>query len=345
MDASDLISAENRDVELLRLFVEQTTAEVSKLQNDFERQEEIVDTFANDKDVGAVKAQKKADKIEERLIAAKSRQDAAYSRFSATVEQTSKTVASVVRSASGKAAEEASKPSDRKFLKRKLKEPDEWKDHKGKTHTVHLQMFTACKTMSAILWRLFDNFRDEAEANGEADVSIISKDVRLGELFSYSDLMDKIDDMSPRELFEYALNTVHEQSVVVYLRHHYSSEVVQAFSGDKLFLVDQSLPTQERIDAAIKRVQNMSASAKAAIAPPGAIRPKQDPTPPKAPKAPKGGWGRLLQQQMQMQPPSMPPGYGNFQQGQPKPGGALGGVQVCFNCGLPGHMAAACPKK
>ncbi len=59
--------------------------------------------------------------------------------------------------------------------------------------------------------------------------------------------------------------------MVVYLTHHYSHEVVTAFTGVSLFLVDQSIPTQERIDAAVKRVPKInSSSAKAAIAPPGA---------------------------------------------------------------------------
>ncbi len=139
MDPSVLISAENRDVEQLRVFIEQTTSEIfSKLQNDFECQEEVIEGFANDKDPGVVKAQKKADKNEERLIVAKARQDAAYNRYDATVEVTSKTVASCGRSATGKAVDEALKLNDKKLLKRKLKEPDEWKDHKGKTHVVHL---------------------------------------------------------------------------------------------------------------------------------------------------------------------------------------------------------------
>jgi len=76
--------------------------------------------------------------------------------------------------------------------------------------------------------------------------------------------------MSELELLEYAWNTVHEQSVVVYLTHHYNHEVVTAFTGDSLFLVDQSIPTQERIDAAVNRVQKMTFSAKATIASPGA---------------------------------------------------------------------------
>ena len=72
-----------------------------------------------------------------------------------------------------------------------------------------------------------------------------------------------------REVIEYALNTVHEQSVVIYLSHHYNHDKVNAFTGDKLFLMDQILPTQERIDAAVKRVQKTPPSARAAISPPG----------------------------------------------------------------------------
>jgi hypothetical protein len=70
------------------------------------------------------------------------------------------------------------------------------------------------------------------------DSAATDRDVRLGELYTHKALMDRIDEMSVRELLEYALNFVHEQSVVVYLSHHYSHDVVQAFSGDKLYLVD-----------------------------------------------------------------------------------------------------------
>jgi len=85
-------------------------------------------------------------------------------------------------------------------------------------------------------------------------------------------LAGKLDDTSERELLEYALNTVHKQSVVVYLTHHYNHEVVIAFTGDSLFLVDQSIPTQEMIDAAVKRVKKTTPLAKATIAPSGTKR-------------------------------------------------------------------------
>ena len=230
-----------------------------------------------------------------------------------------------------------------KLLKRKLREPDEWKDHSGKTHVKHLQAFTACKSMSAILWKLHDAFRIEAEAAG-GNPEDFAKDVALGELFTHSALMDRLDSMSTRETLDYGLNMVHEQSVVVYLQHHYSHEVVTAFTGDKLYLVDQSLPTQERVDTAVKRVQKQTAASKAAIAPNGVKKELVD-------KKDGGKWKaqkalRLLQsQQQQAQRILFPPGFGSgfgLGRGNGPPSG--GPVPTCFNCGLPGHMAAKCPK-
>ena len=56
----------------------------------------------------------------------------------------------------------------------------------------------------------------------------------------------------------------------MYLQHHHIHEVVKAFTGDKPYLVDQSLPTQVRVDEAVKRVQKLTTTSKAAIAPGGA---------------------------------------------------------------------------
>jgi hypothetical protein len=91
----------------------------------------------------------RADKFEAWLVAARIRQETAYNRYGATVESTNKTVAVIARKASDKEVD--AKANDNKFLKRKLMEPDEWKDHTGKTHRKHLLAFTACKSMSAIL--------------------------------------------------------------------------------------------------------------------------------------------------------------------------------------------------
>jgi hypothetical protein len=106
--------------------------------------------------------------------------------------------------------------------------------------------------MSALLRRLLDFYVTKSDSNNAKESS---KEVRLSELLTHADLTDKLDDMSERELLEYALNTVHEQSVVVYLTHHYNPEVLIAFTGDLLYLVNQYIFTHERIEAAVKRVK------------------------------------------------------------------------------------------
>jgi hypothetical protein len=149
--------------------------------------------------------------------------------------------------------------------------------------------------MSALLWKLLDEYMEEMKDIG--DEAATSKDIRLSELLTHADLMDKIDIMSLRETLEYALNTVHEQSVVIYLTHHYSHDVVNAFTGDKLYMVDQSLPTHDRIDAAVKRVQEMTPSTMVVIAPPGAKQGKGTACGGKGDGNKKGRGGRQTWQQ------------------------------------------------
>ena len=317
MASSAVNSVTDRNIDQLLAFVDQTTAEVASLQNKFDTHDELVDAFGGDATAnGFVAAQAKEDKIETRLIAAKARQEAAYNRYVATIESTNKIVVGTSK-ANASSAKAAAKVEDNKILKRKLREPDEWKDHAGKTHVKNLQAFTACKSMSAILWKLHDAFRLEAElAGGSAEE--IAKDVALGELFTHNALMDRIDTMSTRELLDYALNMVHEQSVVVYLQHHYSHEVVAAFSGDKLYLVDQSLPTQERVDAAVKRVQKLTTASKAAIAPGGTKRDSAGGKKGGGKWKEKKAMQQLQQQQSQQQmfPPGFGSGFGQGSEGQ-----------------------------
>ncbi len=61
--------------------------------------------------------------------------------------------------------------------------------------------------MSAILRRLLDYHVAMSDPN---DAKERSKEVQLSELLTHTDLSDKLDNMSERELLEYALNTVHE---------------------------------------------------------------------------------------------------------------------------------------
>jgi len=65
------------------------------------------------------------------LVAAIARQETAYYRYAATVESMNTMVAVIARKASDKEVD--AKADDNKFPTRKLKDPDEWKDHTGKT--------------------------------------------------------------------------------------------------------------------------------------------------------------------------------------------------------------------
>ncbi len=161
--------------------------------------------------------------------------------------------------------------------------------------------------------------------------------------------MDRIDEMSVRELLEYALNFVHEQSVVVYFSHrHYSHDVFQAFSGDKFYLVDQTTPTKERIDAVVKMVQKSTPSAKVANAP-GEGKHKgggQDGDGKKNGRE-KSSTNSSKSSSGCCFPRFFSPGFGgDFGQGG-MPGGVLGGGAgpIRFTCGLLGHIAANGSKK
>ena len=151
MASSAANSITDRNIEQYLAFVDQTTSEVATLQNKIDQQEELVEAFNGDATAaGFVAANAKADKIEARLVAAKARQDAAYKRYAATVESANKAVVGASK-ASASSSKTVDKVDDNKLLKRKLREPDEWKDPSGKTHVQHLHAFTTCKSMYAIM--------------------------------------------------------------------------------------------------------------------------------------------------------------------------------------------------
>ncbi len=101
MSLADAILAENRNVEQLRGLIDEVTREVASLQAKLDHQEEVVEVFGDDPAaVGVAAAKSKLDKCEERLIAAKLRLDAAYNRFTTTVESANKT-ARLVRESIG----------------------------------------------------------------------------------------------------------------------------------------------------------------------------------------------------------------------------------------------------
>ncbi len=109
--------------------------------------------------------------------------------------------------------------------------------------------------------------------------------------------------------------------------------------------MDQSLPTQERVDAAVNRVQKHTITSKAVIASGGVKREGGDG------RKENGKWKaskslqQLQQQHLQARQLMLPPGFGSgFGQGRGNGALNIAPVLTCFNCGLPGHIAANCPK-
>ncbi len=61
------------------------------------------------------------------------------------------------------------------------------------------------------------------------------------------------------------LNHVHEASHAVYLKHVYNNTVAETFLGDELFGANMTVPVEDRVDKAVKRVQKLSTAAKASV--------------------------------------------------------------------------------
>ena len=49
---------------------------------------------------------------------------------------------------------------------------------------------------------------------------------------------------------------VHEAAHSVYIKHVYNETVPDTFLGDELFGADRTIPIEDKVDGAVKRVQN-----------------------------------------------------------------------------------------
>ncbi len=61
------------------------------------------------------------------------------------------------------------------------------------------------------------------------------------------------------------LNYVHEASHAVYFKHVYNNTVAEIFLGNELIGADRTVPVEDKVDKAVKRVQKLLAAAKAAV--------------------------------------------------------------------------------
>ena len=150
------------------------------------------------------------------------------------------------------------------------------------------------------------------------------------------------------------LNYVHEAAHLVHLRHVYNNAVAKTFWGDDLFGVDRTIPIEDRVDNAWKRVQKLSAATKSVD---GQTR-RRNNSPNK-----RGSWGRIggstyngdrqqcgRQRDSDYDPrPSASPTFNRYNGGASDSYGRGGsnrdiGPRTCFICGSTGHLANQCPK-
>jgi hypothetical protein len=235
--------------------------------------------------------------------------------------------------------------AEKKIIKRKLPEPrDGWKDPAGKLHRAHSDAMAYHKTISAFLWQLVDIVHQQSNPG----TTTSAPDVPLARLVPLATVEAKISTYSVGQILEMSLNYVHEAAHAVYLRHVYNNTVADTFLGDELFGADRTVPIEERVDKAVKRVQKLSAAAKAAVGLTGKSRGLPS-TRGRGRESYRGGRGSYDYRPRDSfyERPSFPRGgysgyqHGNFDRGG---GSSNGGQRTCFICGSTGHQAKQCPK-
>jgi hypothetical protein len=153
--------------------------------------------------------------------------------------------------------------SNKKIMKRKLPEPvDGWKDQSGKTHRVHHDHSVYHKTFSGIFWQIMDIVHEQS-SNGSGEPT---PEVLLARLVPLKEMETKGETFTVKELLEMGLNCVHEAAhSSLYVKHVYNGAVAETFWGDDLFGADMTIPVEERMDNAVKRVQKLTTAPKEAV--------------------------------------------------------------------------------
>jgi len=115
------------------------------------------------------------------------------------------------------------------------------------------------KTLSVMLCQLVDIVHQQSNPG----TTTPGLDVQLARLVPLTVFEDNISTYSVGQILEMSLNYVHEAAHAVYLKHVYNNTVAATFNGDELFGADKTVPIEERVDKTVKRVQKLSAVAKA----------------------------------------------------------------------------------
>jgi hypothetical protein len=236
-------------------------------------------------------------------------------------------------------------------MKRKMPEPvDGWKDHAGKTHRVHHDHMVYHKTVWGMFWQIMDIVHEQP-SNGSGEPT---PNVMLARLVPLKDMEAKWETYTVKELLEMGLNCVHEAAHSLYVKHVYNGAVAETFLGDDLFGAYRTIPMEERVDSAVKRLQKLTTVAKATVGQSS----RGGSTSGRRGGGRRGGFsnynggrqqpysrqGDYSNDYMHGGPSSFRRynGFGSF--GGHNGGGRGNGESTCFICGSTGHQAKQCPK-
>ncbi len=151
------------------------------------------------------------------------------------------------------------------------------------------------------------------------------------------------------------LNCVHETDHSLYVKHVYNGTVAETFLGDALFGANRTIPVEERVDNAVKRVQKLTTATKLAVGQSG----RGGSSSGKRGGGRRGGFnnyngGKKQQYDRQRDynndykpggPPSFERYNGLVSFGCNNFGGGRGNSErTYFICGSTGHQAKQCPK-
>jgi hypothetical protein len=191
----------------------------------------------------------------------------------------------------------------------------------------------------------------EQSSNGSGEPT---PDVMIARLVPLKDMETKLETYTVKELLETGLNCVHEVAHSLYVKHVYNGAVAETFLGDALFGADRTIPVEERVDSAVKRIQKLTTAVKAAVGQSS----RGGNTLGKRGGGRRGGFSNY---NGGSQHPYIRQGdynndyrssgassYGRFNGtgnfGGNNGGGLGNGERTCFICGSTGHQAKQCPK-
>jgi hypothetical protein len=365
--STEVPSTQNEDISLLRAVLGRTSREVKDYTVQYEDQAKVVEAlgaaagtpeYAAAIDVLAMRERRLDSALGREANALQKLTDFCVADKSAIQAQSAAAAAALSPPpGTGGATTSTTVPSSstgalsKKLMKRKLPEPDDgWKDHTGKTHKKHHDQMVYHKTVSGIFWQVMEIVHETtSKGSGEP-----LPDVLMAKLVPFKEMEAKWDTYSLKELLDMGLNTTHEAAHSLYVKHVYNGAVAETFLGDALFGADRTIPVEERVDSAVKRVQKLTTAAKAAV---GQTSSRGGSSSGRRGGGRRGGssnynGGRGQQQYNRDYSsdyrPSGPPSFGRFGPGSfggnNFGGGRGNGERTCFICGSTGHQAKQCPK-